>query len=210
MNAALAASRSGSQGSGRDSHADVAAASHPFDVPASSDASQGVAFQAMLAARERQKRADSRRLTQLSGMFPQLDPVLIEDEFLRVIARDGDFDDVVNLCMAHAENLDQRGRTARAGVEAATRRARQARDVRLARESREEAALIRSQATGGANGSASDPASPGQLGDGNVPADASHTASGPRDVFVQDERLFAVLMNKPVREAIFFPLMKKK
>ena len=78
---------------------------HPFDVPTNEIADKGAAFQGMVAARTRLKKAIGSHVAQLQGMFPDLKSALIEEEYRSARDRGDNFDDVVVRCMALTERL---------------------------------------------------------------------------------------------------------
>lgn len=110
---------------------------HPFDVPTNQEAGKGIAYQAMLAAVKRQKRADANRITQLQGMFPHLDVALIDHEYYQAVQRDGELDDVIQALMKLTERVDKGDRS----IVGLIHEAKDARDKRIAALAREEAEL---------------------------------------------------------------------
>ena len=67
----------------------AAEVSHPFDVAADSDAGEGIAFQAMVAARKRARAEELSALKRIEGMFPGLSPDLLRNEVSTCVVEAG-------------------------------------------------------------------------------------------------------------------------
>ena len=89
----------------------AAASAHPFDVSATAEAGEGIALQAMVAARKRARADEIGSLAKLESMFPALGASLLRNEYRAMIHQDGgDVDDLLTHLSELSEALERDGK----------------------------------------------------------------------------------------------------